>query len=55
MTVSEKQLEANRQNATKGGVKTPEGKEIVKHNVKNTESQSLPWLYRQFPSAFMAI
>jgi len=32
MTVSEKQLEANRQNALKGGVKTPEGKEIVKYN-----------------------
>jgi len=32
MTVSEKQLEANKQNAQKGGVKTPEGKEIVKYN-----------------------
>jgi len=32
MTVSEKQLEANRKNAQKGGVKTPEGKEIVKYN-----------------------
>ena len=32
MTVSEKQLEANRANAQKGGVKTPEGKEIVKYN-----------------------
>jgi hypothetical protein len=32
MTVSEKQLEANRQNAQLGGVKTPEGKEIVKYN-----------------------
>lgn len=32
MTVSEKQLEANRQNAQKGGVKTPKGKAIVKYN-----------------------
>ena len=32
MTVSEKQLEANKQNALKGGVKTAEGKEIVKYN-----------------------
>lgn len=32
MTVSQKQLEANRTNATKGGVKTPEGKAIVKYN-----------------------
>jgi hypothetical protein len=32
MTVSEKQLEANRANALKGGVKTQEGKEIVKYN-----------------------
>jgi hypothetical protein len=32
MTVSEKQLEANRENALKGGVKTPEGKAIVKYN-----------------------
>jgi predicted nucleic acid-binding Zn-ribbon protein len=32
MTVSEKQLEANIKNAQKGGVKTPEGKEIVKYN-----------------------
>ena len=32
MTVSKKQLEANRKNAPKGGVKTPEGKEIVKYN-----------------------
>lgn len=32
MTVSEKQLEANKENAQKGGVKTPEGKEIVKYN-----------------------
>jgi len=30
--VSEKQLEANRQNALKGGVKTEEGKAIVKYN-----------------------
>ena len=32
MTVSSKQLEANRKNAEKGGVKTPEGKAIVKYN-----------------------
>ncbi|MGD1042792.1 MAG: hypothetical protein ABR913_06960 [Sedimentisphaerales bacterium] len=32
MTISEKQSEANRQNAQLGGVKTPEGKEIVKYN-----------------------
>jgi len=32
MTVSEKQLQANKENAQKGGVKTPEGKEIVKYN-----------------------
>jgi len=32
MTVSEKQLQANKKNAQKGGVKTPEGKEIVKYN-----------------------
>jgi hypothetical protein len=32
MTVSEKQLEANKANAQKGGVKTAEGKEIVKYN-----------------------
>lgn len=32
MTISEKQLEANKQNAQLGGVKTPEGKEIVKYN-----------------------
>ncbi len=32
MTVSEKQLEANMKNAQLGGVKTPEGKEIVKYN-----------------------
>ncbi len=32
MTVSQKQLEANRKNAQKGGVKTPEGKAIVKYN-----------------------
>lgn len=31
-TISKKQLEANRKNAPKGGVKTPEGKEIVKYN-----------------------
>jgi hypothetical protein len=30
--VSDKQLEANKQNAKKGGVKTEEGKEIVKYN-----------------------
>jgi len=33
MTVSKKQLEANKKNAQKGGVKTQEGKAIVKHNV----------------------
>ena len=32
MTVSKKQLEANKKNAPKGGVKTKEGKEIVKYN-----------------------
>ena len=32
MTVSEKQLKANKKNAQKGGVKTPEGKTIVKYN-----------------------
>lgn len=32
MTVSNKQLEANRRNARKGGVKTPEGKAVVKYN-----------------------
>ncbi|MCX5637107.1 MAG: hypothetical protein NTX52_05375 [Planctomycetota bacterium] len=32
MSVSEKQLEANRENALKGGVKTEEGKAIVKYN-----------------------
>jgi hypothetical protein len=32
MTVSEKQLEANKKNAKKGGVKTSEGKAIVKYN-----------------------
>jgi len=32
MTVSEKQLEANRENSLKGGVKTEEGKAIVKYN-----------------------
>ena len=32
MTVSEKQLGANKKNAQKGGVKTPEGKAIVKYN-----------------------
>jgi len=32
MTISEKQLEANKANAQKGGVKTEEGKEIVKYN-----------------------
>lgn len=32
MTVSEKQLQANKANAQKGGVKTAEGKEIVKYN-----------------------
>jgi hypothetical protein len=32
MTVSKKQLQANKKNAQKGGVKTPEGKAIVKYN-----------------------
>lgn len=32
MTVSEKQLQANRKNAQKGGVKTEEGKAILKYN-----------------------
>jgi len=32
MNISEKQLEANRKNAKLGGVKTKEGKEIVKYN-----------------------
>lgn len=32
MTVSEKQLEANRSNAKKGGVKTDAGKEVIKYN-----------------------
>jgi len=32
MTVSEKQLEANRKNAQKGGVRTKEGKAIVRYN-----------------------
>ena len=32
MTVSEKQLKANRQNARKGGVKTPEGLAVSKYN-----------------------
>jgi len=30
MTMAKKQSEANRKNAQKGGVKTPEGKAIVK-------------------------
>ncbi len=32
MTVSKKQLKANKKNAQKGGVKTSEGKAIVKYN-----------------------
>jgi len=32
MTISQKQLEANRKNALEGGVKTPEGKAIAKYN-----------------------
>lgn len=32
MTVSEKQLKANKKNVQKGGVKSPEGKAIVKYN-----------------------
>ena len=31
-TISKKQLEANKKNAKKGGVKTEEGKEVVKYN-----------------------
>jgi hypothetical protein len=31
-SISKKQIEANRKNAKKGGVKTPEGKEISKYN-----------------------
>ncbi len=30
--ISQKQLEANKANAQKGGVKTEEGKQIVKYN-----------------------
>ena len=30
MAISEKQLNANKKNAQKGGIKTKEGKEIVK-------------------------
>ena len=30
--ISQKQLEANQENAKKGGVKTPEGKAVSKHN-----------------------
>jgi len=33
-SVSEKQLEANRHNALKGGVKTDEGREIVRFNAR---------------------
>ncbi len=32
MTISDKQLKANRKNAQKGGVKTQGGKAIVKYN-----------------------
>ena len=32
MTISKKQLEANKKNAQKGGIKTQEGKAIVKYN-----------------------
>ncbi len=32
MTISKKQLEANKKNAQKGGAKTQEGKAIVKYN-----------------------
>jgi hypothetical protein len=32
MTVSQKQLEANKKNALVGGVKTPDGKAIAKYN-----------------------
>ena len=33
-TISDKQLEANRLNATKGGVKTDEGKNVVRFNAR---------------------
>jgi MOSC domain-containing protein YiiM len=33
-TISEKQLEANRQNAQLGGVKSEEGKQIVRFNAR---------------------
>ena len=32
--ISDKQLEANRFNATKGGVKTGEGKNVVRFNAR---------------------
>ena len=35
MTVAEKRLATNRKNARKGGVKTPEGKAIVRYNALN--------------------
>lgn len=34
MTASKKQIEANKRNAKKGGVKTPEGKEVSKYNAQ---------------------
>ena len=37
MTVSKKQLEANKKNAQKGGVETPEGKSIVKYDALKHE------------------
>ncbi len=39
MTVSEKQLEANKKNAQKGGVKTVEGKAIVKFNALSVSNK----------------
>jgi len=33
-TISDKQLKANKQNALKGGVKTPEGKEVIRFNAR---------------------
>ena len=32
--VSERQLQANRENAKKGGVKTEEGKSVIKYNAQ---------------------
>lgn len=41
MTVSEKQLKANQKNAQKAGVKTDEGKAIVKYNALKHGSTNL--------------